>query len=103
MRKFGGANLFNSFFSRGQKTSDRVRSNSLQLDVQPLPQPAPEGFSGAVGQFELKSTLAPAQLKTGEPVTWTLTLSGTGNWPGGVSAAGARRPQRRPHAAAQTA
>jgi hypothetical protein len=84
MRKFGGANLFNSFFSRGQKTSATVRSNSLQLDVQPLPQPAPEGFSGAVGQFELKSTLAPAQLKTGEPVTWTLTLSGTGNWPGGV-------------------
>jgi hypothetical protein len=84
MRRLGGASLFDSFFG-GHKTGATVRSNAVQLDVQPLPQPAPDGFSGAVGQFELTSSLAPAQLKTGEPITWTLTLSGTGNWPGGVA------------------
>jgi hypothetical protein len=85
LRKFGGADLFDSFFSRTQTTAASVRSNSVQLDVQALPLPAPAGFSGAVGQFEIESKLVPAQPKTGEPVTWTLTLKGTGNWPGGVA------------------
>ena len=66
-------------------TSVTARSNAVQLDVRPLPQPAPAGFSGAVGQFTLESTLTPEHPKTGEPVTWTLTLSGTGNWPSGVA------------------
>jgi BatD DUF11 like domain len=83
-RRFGGADLFDSFFSRTQTTSTSVRSNAVQLDVQPLPQPAPDGFSGAVGQFTIESNLVPAQPKTGEPVTWTVTLKGTGNWPGAV-------------------
>jgi len=83
-RRFGGADLLDSFFSRAQMTSATVKSNALQLDVRPLPPSAPAGFSGAVGQFELESQVVPAQPKTGEPVTWTLTLKGTGNWPGGV-------------------
>jgi hypothetical protein len=85
LRKFGGVDLLDSFFARAQKTTATVRSNAVQLDVQPLPQPAPPGFSGAVGQFELSSNIAPAQLKTGEPITWSLTLKGTGNWPGSVA------------------
>jgi hypothetical protein len=84
-RKFGGSDIFDSFFSRPQMTRTTVRSNAAQLDVRPLPQPAPAGFSGVVGQFELESSTVPAQPKTGEPVTWTLTLKGTGNWPGGVT------------------
>jgi hypothetical protein len=83
-RRFGGADLLDSFFARAQMTSATVKSNALQLDVRPLPPAAPAGFSGAVGQFEIESTLAPAQPNTGEPVTWTVTLKGTGNWPGGV-------------------
>lgn len=84
LRKFGGADLFDSFFARAQTASVTAQSNAVQLDVQPLPQPPPAGFSGAVGQFTLESSLAPQQPKTGEPITWTLTLKGTGNWPGGV-------------------
>ena len=84
MRKFGGADLLDSFFARAQASDVTVKSNAVQLDVQPLPQPAPPGFSGAVGQFELESSLAPSELKTGEPITWTLRLKGTGNWPGDV-------------------
>lgn len=58
-----------------------VVSNRPEISVRPLPQPAPAGFAGAVGQFKLASKVVPAQAAVGEPVTWTLELSGTGNWP----------------------
>lgn len=57
-----------------------VTSNQPSLVVRPLP-PAPAGFSGAVGQFKLESKVVPTNAAVGEPVTWTLELSGTGNWP----------------------
>ncbi|MEO8605457.1 MAG: BatD family protein, partial [bacterium] len=81
MRRFGGADLLDSLFSRPQMSEASVASNAVQLDVQPLPAPEPADFSGAVGQFTLESTLTPEAPQTGEPVTWTLRLSGTGNWP----------------------
>jgi hypothetical protein len=34
-----------------------------------------------VGQFKLTSKVVPQKAAVGEPVTWTLELSGTGNWP----------------------
>src|SRR5262249_19768521 len=79
LRKFGGADLLDSFFSHTRTTSATVQSNAAQLDVRPLP-PPPPGFSGAVGQFELSSNLVPEHPSTGEPITWTVTLHGTGNW-----------------------
>lgn len=85
MQRMGGSHLFDSFFGAPQMTSVTAHSNGVQLDVRPLPQPAPPEFSGAVGDFTLESTLTPEHPKTGEPVTWTLTLSGTGNWPHGVA------------------
>lgn len=57
-----------------------VTSDQPTLEVRPLP-PAPPGFSGAVGQFKLVSKVVPEKATVGEPVTWTLELSGTGNWP----------------------
>ena len=84
MNGMGGSRLLDSFFG-AQTTAVTAHSNAVQLDVKPLPQPAPAGFTGAVGQFTLESTLAPEHPKTGEPVTWTVTLSGTGNWPSGVA------------------
>ncbi len=80
-----GRGLLESFFSGGEMTPGTVQSNSVPLDVRALPAPSPEGFAGAVGQFALESKLTPEQPKTGEPVTWTLTLVGTGNWPAGVA------------------
>ena len=58
-----------------------VTSNQPVLTVRPLPLPTPAKFSGAVGQFQLASKVVPATAAVGEPVTWTLELSGTGNWP----------------------
>ena len=58
-----------------------VESNQPRLTVRALPAPAPPGFSGAVGDFKLVSKIVPETAAVGEPVTWTLELSGTGNWP----------------------
>ncbi len=63
------------FFSRGQT----VQSEPIELDVQPLPPGAPPGFNGAVGQYELSSSLDSSQGVVGEPLTWSVTLSGRGN------------------------
>jgi hypothetical protein len=57
-----------------------VESNRPKITVRPLP-PAPPGFSGAVGEFKLVSKVVPERAAVGEPVTWTIELSGTGNWP----------------------
>lgn len=57
-----------------------VVSNQPSVMVRPLP-PAPPGFSGAVGQFKLTSKIIPTAATVGEPITWTLELSGAGNWP----------------------
>ena len=58
-----------------------VESNQPRLTVRALPATAPAGFSGAVGDFKLVSKIVPETAAVGEPVTWTLELSGTGNWP----------------------
>lgn len=60
-----------------------VTSDQPVIEVKPLPSP-PSGyaaFAGAVGQFKLTSKIVPEKAVVGEPVTWTLELSGTGNWP----------------------
>ncbi len=68
------------FFQQRQYDQYSVSSNSPTLTVKPLPTP-PAGFSGAVGQFKLVSKVVPASAAVGEPVTWTLELTGSGNWP----------------------
>lgn len=58
-----------------------VVSDRPALIVRALPAPAPASFSGGVGQFKLTSKIVPEKASVGEPITWTLELSGTGNWP----------------------
>ncbi len=57
-----------------------VTTGRPELTVRPLPG-APADFTGAVGQFRLASKVVPATAAVGEPITWTLELSGSGNWP----------------------
>jgi hypothetical protein len=69
---------FSTMFPRPMNLT--VTSNASTLTIKPLP-PAPAGFSGAVGQFDFTSNVVPTTVAVGEPVTWTLALTGTGNWP----------------------
>jgi hypothetical protein len=68
------------FFQQRQYQQFAVPDSAVTLEVRPLP-PAPPEFSGAVGDFKISSKVVPVHVKTGEPVTWTVELSGSGNWP----------------------
>lgn len=76
----GQATPFSLF---GQTTFEQytLTTAPARLAVNPLPSPTPADFIGAVGQFKLASKIVPEKAAVGEPVTWTLTLEGTGNWP----------------------
>ena len=63
------------FFSSGGTLS----TDPLTLQVKPLPEGAPQGFNGAVGQFNLNVTADTLETRVNEPLTLTITLTGTGN------------------------
>ncbi|MBE7537547.1 MAG: BatD family protein [Opitutaceae bacterium] len=75
-----GTSMF-GVFSRPTMEQYSISSPPGTLNVKPLPSPAPPGFNGAVGKFDLASKVVPSAAAVGEPITWTLELSGTGNWP----------------------
>ncbi len=54
-------------------------SNETSVDVTPLPEPRPEGFNGAVGIYDVSTTLEPQQLRSNEPAAYTFNITGTGN------------------------
>ena len=67
-------NLPRAFRTRRQLTSDTV-----SLDVRPLPAGAPDSFSGAVGWFDISSSVDVTDAAVNEPVTLTVILLGAGN------------------------
>ena len=68
------------FFQQRQYQQFAVPDSTATLDVRPLPT-APADFTGAVGEFRISSKVVPLHVKAGDPVTWTVELSGSGNWP----------------------
>lgn len=67
-------------FSQPVVEQRQIETEPLTLTIKPLPTP-PGDFSGAVGDFMLVSKVVPTKAAVNEPVTWTLELAGTGNWP----------------------
>ncbi len=65
-------------FNMGEEVSRKLVSESMQLDVKPLPTPKPSGFSDMVGAFTLKATVSDREIVAGETVTLTIDLSGQG-------------------------
>ncbi len=51
----------------------------IVLEVDPLPKPSPQAFHGAVGKFEVKSSLSTQSTKTGDIASRLLSVSGSGN------------------------
>ncbi len=67
-------------FTQPNVEQRQIDSKPLEVTVKPLPT-APAGFTGAVGEFTFTSKVVPVSAAVGEPITWTLELVGTGNWP----------------------
>ncbi|MDR2863734.1 MAG: BatD family protein [Puniceicoccales bacterium] len=70
-----------SFSFGPSRSSFDITSAPARINVKPLPKPAPQNFSGAVGRFTFTAKAVPEKVAVGDPVTWTLELAGTGNWP----------------------
>ncbi len=54
-------------------------SPRIQIESQPLPDGAPDGFTGAVGRYEMDAQITSTEVEVGEPVQVTVRLTGTGN------------------------
>jgi len=78
--------FFDSFFNdpffsnRYQNVEKKLFSNSLKINVKPLPtNDKPEYFSGAVGNFSFDSQIDHTEVKANEAITLKYTLKGKGN------------------------
>ncbi len=77
---FGNDPFANFFGNQRVEREMTVHTDPATLHVKQLPSPRPPGFAGAVGQFTLKSSAKPTQVKIGDPITYSSTISGRGNF-----------------------
>jgi hypothetical protein len=84
-KRRSSGNIFDDFFNdpffdAGQTVNYNAKSNTLKIKVIPLPDKnVPPSFSGAVGSFTLNSKIDKRDVKTDEPVSLKINISGTGN------------------------
>lgn len=70
--------MFNGF-SGYVNVNKNLRSNSLKLNVERLPEGRPADFSGAVGDFTISSNISSTDLKTNSEFTLKVAVKGAGN------------------------
>lgn len=71
--------IFDGFFDSYRDVKKSLKIPSATINVMPLPSDAPKSFNGAVGRFDIKSSISTQELKANDAVTLTLDISGTGN------------------------
>ncbi len=75
-------NFFNDpfFGSFGNQTVPKVlRTKQTVINVREFPGEIPEGFTGAVGDFRISSSILPINVKANNAATLKIELKGTGN------------------------
>jgi hypothetical protein len=72
---------FDAFFRDpfGETVNYTAKSEPLRIRVDPLPAGAPAAFKGAVGRFTMSAAVDKRTTKTNEPISYKVTVSGTGN------------------------
>jgi len=78
-RVSGGNSPWDAFFGYYENKSVSVKSSTVNINVKALPDNAPGYFSGAVGNFSLKTEVSDDSVKTNDAITIKLIVSGTGN------------------------
>ncbi len=68
---------FGTFFQSSRPK--QVRTNSVELHVKALPQPAPADFAGAVGEFQYDVTCDKNELSTDDAAMLSFKISGNGD------------------------
>ena len=72
---------FEAFFNGGSgymEVKKEITAPGLTITVDPLPA-RPTNFSGGVGTFSLSAELDKKEIKANDPITFRVTVSGTGN------------------------
>ena len=76
-----GNDVFNNFFDSYTTRPITVNSTPLILHVLPMPEEnRPSDYSGAIGQFDFQASVAPSQVKVGDPLTLKMDIKGSGNF-----------------------
>ena len=70
--------VFGSFSSR-QTVKKILKSESKSIKVKSFPEGKPPDFTGAVGQYTVKTSVDNQNVKTNEAVTFFIEVKGTGN------------------------
>lgn len=63
----------------GRQIEYVVKSEPIRIKVDPLPAGAPASFKGAVGKFSISAKVDKQNAKTNEPISYKVTITGTGN------------------------
>jgi len=68
-----------SVFSSSMTVPRTISSTPLTIHVRALPSPKPSDFYGAVGKFEMTSSLSKETIQANDALTFTIKISGSGN------------------------
>jgi hypothetical protein len=71
--------FFGDPFGRSEIYEFNAKSNVVKIDVLPLPDGQPESFKGAVGEYIFEAKLNNFTVKSNEPLTLNINISGAGN------------------------
>lgn len=65
-------------FNRNEQKQVTLATDPETLEVLPLPNNAPAGFAGAVGNYTMTLTAGPTNVAVGDPITVKIRISGRG-------------------------
>lgn len=72
--------FFGGFFTTLEPYDYEFKSNSIDLDIKPLPEKnKPATFSGAVGKFSFSAAYDKTKVKVGDEIKLKIAYNGTGN------------------------
>jgi hypothetical protein len=71
--------FFGDPFGRSEIYEFSAKSNVVKIQVDPLPSGQPDSFKGAVGDYNFSAKMNSASVKSNEPVTLNIDISGSGN------------------------
>lgn len=69
------------FFTGYQDVPTKLATLPVTIRVKPLPSGAPEGFTGAVGEFSMNASISEEEVEVNEAISLKITIRGTGNLP----------------------
>jgi hypothetical protein len=75
----GGDPFIRQFFNQGEQKQVSLATETLTVESLPLPtENVPANFNGAVGDYQLTTSVGPTNLAVGDPITMRVQISGRG-------------------------